>query len=104
MWRSHDNKIVPDYANAIVWIKRLFAAKAPGSGKVYGGTSGSDLETAANWKSNLFLNPAVAAAIEPTPVIRTTDRNGYTRATICQIIPMYAPDRFSCGSHSRVQE
>ena len=65
MWRSHDNKIVPDYANAIVWIKRLFAAKAPGSGKVYGGTSGSDLETAANWKSNLFLNPAVAAAREP---------------------------------------
>lgn len=59
MWKSHDGQIQPDYANAIVWIKRLFAAKAP-SGKVLGGNSGSDLEAAADWKKNLFLSPATS--------------------------------------------
>jgi hypothetical protein len=56
MWRSHDNKIQPDYAKAISWIQNLFKAKAP-SGKVYGGISGSDLESGASFK-NLFLDPA----------------------------------------------
>jgi len=55
MWRSHDDKIMPDYAKAVTWIQNLFKAKAP-TAKVFGGTSGSDLESAANWKQ-LFLNP-----------------------------------------------
>ena len=54
-----------DYANAIIWFKNLYKAKAP-TGKVYniagsvntgsGGAPG-DLEPTANWK-NQFLNPA----------------------------------------------
>jgi len=55
MWRSHYNIIQPDYAKAIAWIQNLFKAKAP-TGKVFGGTSGSDLEPTATWK-NLFLDP-----------------------------------------------
>lgn len=65
MWKSWDNEITPDYANAIIWFKNLFKAKAP-TGKVYnlagsvntgsGGATG-DLETTANWK-NIFTNPA----------------------------------------------
>ena len=58
MWKK-------DYAGAITWITNLFKAKSPGSGKVYGGTSGSDLETTANWKANLFLNPAASSVREP---------------------------------------
>lgn len=65
MWRSYDNQIVPDYNNAITWIKNVFKAKAP-TGKVYNATgistTGSggattDLEPTANWK-NIFTNPA----------------------------------------------
>lgn len=65
MWRSHDNEIQPDYANAIVWLKNVFKAKAP-TGKVYNATGvnatgsgglATDLETTANWK-NIFTNPA----------------------------------------------
>ncbi len=56
MWRSHDNKIQPDYAKAKTWIQNLFKAKAA-TGKVFGGTSGADLEPAATWKQ-LFLSPA----------------------------------------------
>ncbi|MFL5807973.1 MAG: RagB/SusD family nutrient uptake outer membrane protein, partial [Flavisolibacter sp.] len=59
MWRSHDDLIKPDYAKAITWIQNVFKAKAP-SGKVYGGTSGSDLEAAVDWKKKLFLNPATS--------------------------------------------
>lgn len=59
MWRSHDDKIVPDYARAITWMGNLFKAKAP-SGKVYGGTAAGDLEATADWKKNLFLNPAAS--------------------------------------------
>jgi hypothetical protein len=62
MWKSHDNEIMPDYANAIVWIKNLFKAKAP-TGNVYNGppTAGSnglspDLVPTAEWKS-IFTNP-----------------------------------------------
>lgn len=65
MWRSHDNKIVPDYANAIKWMQLLFKAKSP-TGKVYNssataapGSGGAltDLEPTATWK-NQFVNPA----------------------------------------------
>jgi starch-binding outer membrane protein, SusD/RagB family len=62
MWKSHDNEIMPDYANAILWIKNLFKAKAP-TGKVYNGTAtpGSnglspDLVPTSEWK-NIFTNP-----------------------------------------------
>jgi hypothetical protein len=63
MWRSHDDQIMPDYANAIVWIKNLFKAKAP-TGKVYTGTQTAnssglspDLVPTAEWKT-IFTNPA----------------------------------------------
>ena len=56
MWKSHDNKIQPDYAKVKTWIQNLFKAKAP-SGKVFGGTSGSDLEPGSNFKA-LFLDPS----------------------------------------------
>jgi hypothetical protein len=67
MWKSHDAVITPDYANAIVWFKNLFKAKAP-SGKTYNAagttTTGSggvaaDLEPTANWKS-IFTNPSAS--------------------------------------------
>jgi hypothetical protein len=56
MWRSHDNIIQPNYPKAITWIQNLFKAKAP-TGKVYGGTSGNDLEPGSNFKA-LFLDPS----------------------------------------------
>ena len=56
MWRSHDNKIQPDYPKAISWIQNLFKAKSP-TGKVFGGTSGGDLEAGSNFKA-LFLDPS----------------------------------------------
>jgi starch-binding outer membrane protein, SusD/RagB family len=63
MWKSHDNEIQPEYANAIVWIKNLFKAKAP-TGKVYNGTPtpnaqglSPDLVPTAEWKT-IFTNPA----------------------------------------------
>lgn len=59
MWKSHDGKITPDYTKAIQWIQNVFKAKAP-SGKVFSGLSGSDLEAAADWKKNLFLNPSTS--------------------------------------------
>jgi hypothetical protein len=55
MWRSHDNKIQPDYEKAKSWIQNLFKAKGP-TGKVYGGSSGGDLEPGSNFKA-LFLDP-----------------------------------------------
>jgi starch-binding outer membrane protein, SusD/RagB family len=62
MWKSHDGEIMPDYPNAIVWIKNLFKAKAP-TGKTYNGTpvggSGGlspDLVGTAEWKT-IFTNP-----------------------------------------------
>jgi hypothetical protein len=64
MWKSHDDEIMPDYPNAIIWFKNLFKAKAP-TGKVYNaagttvtgsGGAASDLETTSNWKS-IFTNP-----------------------------------------------
>ena len=63
MWRSPTRP--PDYANAIIWIKNVFKAKAP-SGKVYNssganttGSGGSinDLEATADWKKQ-FTDPA----------------------------------------------
>ena len=63
MWKSHDNQIMPDYPNAILWIKNLFKAKAP-TGKVYNGTAtpnaaglSPDLVPTAEWKT-IFTNPA----------------------------------------------
>jgi len=63
MWKSHDNEIMPDYANAILWIKNLFKAKSP-TGKAYTGTTTAgtnglspDLVPTAEWKT-IFTNPA----------------------------------------------
>ncbi|HEY0680533.1 MAG TPA: RagB/SusD family nutrient uptake outer membrane protein [Chitinophagaceae bacterium] len=63
MWKSHDNEIMPDYANAITWIKNLFKAKAP-TGKTFNGTPtpnaaglSPDLVPTAEWKT-IFTNPA----------------------------------------------
>ncbi len=63
MWKSHDDQILPEYANAILWIKNLFKAKG-NTGKTYTGTAvaGSnglspDLVPIADWKS-IFTNPA----------------------------------------------
>jgi len=56
MWRSHDNKIQPDYEKVKSWIQNLFKAKAP-TGKVFGGISGGDLEPGSNFKA-LFLDPS----------------------------------------------
>ncbi|MDB5229477.1 MAG: RagB/SusD domain protein [Chitinophagaceae bacterium] len=63
MWKSHDNQIVPEYANAITWIKNVFAAKSP-TGKTYTGTPTAnssglspDLVPTAEWKT-IFTNPA----------------------------------------------
>ncbi|NCI47411.1 RagB/SusD family nutrient uptake outer membrane protein [Sediminibacterium soli] len=56
MWKSHDGKILPDYAKAKTWIASLFAAKGSG-GKVFAGVSGNDLEATADWKRN-FLSPS----------------------------------------------
>jgi starch-binding outer membrane protein, SusD/RagB family len=65
MWKSDDNAITPDYANAIVWIKNLFKAKSP-TGKVYAGTPNAnsaglspDLVPTSDWKS-IFTNPAAS--------------------------------------------
>jgi len=54
MWKK-------DYPNTIVWVKKLFAAKAP-SAKVYTGTTGAggDLEAMTDWKANLFMNPVAS--------------------------------------------
>jgi starch-binding outer membrane protein, SusD/RagB family len=63
MWRTETRP--PDYANAILWIKNVFRAKAP-SGKVYNSsginTTGSggninDLEATVDWKKQ-FVDPA----------------------------------------------
>ncbi|MDB5012185.1 MAG: RagB/SusD domain protein, partial [Daejeonella sp.] len=60
MWKK-------DYPNAVIWFKRLFAAKAP-TGKVYnssgavvtgGGGSAADLQPASMWNSQ-FTNPAAS--------------------------------------------
>jgi len=63
MWKSHDNLILPDYTNAILWIKNVFKAKAP-TGKVYNGSPtpnsaglSNDLVPTAEWKT-IFTNPA----------------------------------------------
>jgi len=63
MWKSHDDQILPDYANAIIWFKNLFKAKG-NTGKVYTGTTtpmanglSPDLVATADWKS-IFTNPA----------------------------------------------
>ena len=63
MWKSHDDQILPDYPNAIIWFKNLFKAKG-NTGKVYTGTTtaGSnglspDLVPTSDWKS-IFTNPA----------------------------------------------
>lgn len=49
MWKK-------DYPNAIIWIKRLFAAKTP-TGATYTGLSDANLQPSATWK-NIFTNPA----------------------------------------------
>lgn len=63
MWKSHDDQILPDYANAIIWIKNLFKAKG-NTGKTYNGTTtpgtnglSPDLVGTSDWKS-IFTNPA----------------------------------------------
>ncbi|EOR93532.1 hypothetical protein ADIARSV_3245 [Arcticibacter svalbardensis MN12-7] len=59
MWRAGTQSQQADYDQAIVWFKNVFKAKAP-SGKVYGGTVISDLETAGDWKNKLFLDPKLS--------------------------------------------
>lgn len=66
MWRASMPGVgsTTDYQNAIVWYKKLFAAKSP-TGKVYassGTAAAGDIETQANWK-NVFLNPT--QSVEP---------------------------------------
>jgi len=63
MWRAGMTGGSPstDYANAISWYTKLFAAKNAVTG-TYSGTSGANLETQANWK-NVFITPA--NSIEP---------------------------------------
>ncbi|GAA4335199.1 RagB/SusD family nutrient uptake outer membrane protein [Flaviaesturariibacter amylovorans] len=65
MWRSHDDAIMPDYANAITWFKNVFKAKGP-TGRVYNasgtvatgsGGAAADLASTADWKL-IFTNPA----------------------------------------------
>jgi len=56
MWRAGTQAQIADYNQAIVWFKNVFKAKAP-SGKVYGGTVIGDLESAADWKNKLFIDP-----------------------------------------------
>jgi starch-binding outer membrane protein, SusD/RagB family len=63
MWKSHDNEVMPDYANTILWAQNLFKAKAP-TGKVIRGTNvpatgglSPDLVPTAEWKT-IFTNPA----------------------------------------------
>ena len=65
MWKSHDNQIMPDYNNAITWMKNVFKAKGP-TGKVYNATGVSatgsggattDLVPTGEWK-NIFTTPA----------------------------------------------
>jgi len=50
MWKK-------DYDQAIGWFNNLFLAKSP-AGKVYQGSAETDLESTADWKKNLFLNPS----------------------------------------------
>ena len=47
-----------DYANAISWYQKVFAAKGA-TGALYGGASGANLEPAATWK-NLFMSPTAS--------------------------------------------
>ncbi|MES2454217.1 MAG: RagB/SusD family nutrient uptake outer membrane protein [Bacteroidota bacterium] len=67
MWRAGTTKNAADYAEAIVWFKRLFAAKAP-TAKVYNaagvsatgaGGSVADLQTGATWNAQ-FANPVTS--------------------------------------------
>lgn len=55
MWKAGTANSAADYAQAIVWFKRVFAAKGM-TGAVYGETN-ANLEPTATWK-NLFLSPA----------------------------------------------
>ena len=65
MWKSHDDLVMPDYNNAIVWFKRLFAAKGPtgatynasGTGATGSGGSAANLVSTGDWKT-IFTNPA----------------------------------------------
>jgi hypothetical protein len=59
MWRAGTQSQLSDYNEAIVWFKNVFKAKAP-SGKVYGGTVIGDLESAADWRNKLFLDPTTS--------------------------------------------
>lgn len=65
MWRAGTTKNNADYTEAIVWFKRLFAAKAP-TGKVYNtaginatGAGGdvADLQPGTTWNAQ-FINPS----------------------------------------------
>jgi hypothetical protein len=49
MWKK-------DYANAIAWIQKLFAAKNQPTGAAYNGSSGAFLQPTATWKT-IFTTP-----------------------------------------------
>ncbi|MNJ91429.1 SusD family protein [compost metagenome] len=55
MWKAGTANNATDYTQAIVWFKRVFAAKGT-TGVAYGETN-ANLEPTATWK-NLFLTPA----------------------------------------------
>lgn len=68
MWSSNlgptdTEPVVPEYANAILWIKNLYKAKVPNGSKNYNGNpngtyvTNDDLVPAAEWKT-IFTNPA----------------------------------------------
>lgn len=64
MWKAGVFKSSQDYENAVIWFKKLFAAKSP-TGKVYNsagkdvtgsGGAAADLQPTATWK-NMFTDP-----------------------------------------------
>lgn len=59
MWKAGTENDNQSYYEAITWFENVLKAKAP-TGKIYGGTAISDLETIAEWKSKLFLAPSTS--------------------------------------------
>ncbi|MFD1630800.1 RagB/SusD family nutrient uptake outer membrane protein [Pseudopedobacter beijingensis] len=58
MWKAGmNNNDQVFYNEAINWFQNVFKAKAP-TGKVYTGTTITDLEAATDWRPKLFLDPS----------------------------------------------
>jgi tetratricopeptide (TPR) repeat protein len=56
MWKAGTENSTQSYNDAITWFENVFKSKAP-TGKVFGGTTISDLEVMDDWKNKLFLAP-----------------------------------------------